>query len=468
MSTQYVNEARALLRGRAAARHSVAVVAVTLFILSVAAISGQAQQVIVTGQGEMPVVDAAMKAEIIDSLAAALNEAYVFPDVAKKMEELMRRQLKNKAYEKITRLDEFTQKLTEDMQSISHDGHLHVHPMLEAPGEPGDTLTDEERLKRAIEFGKYRNFGFVKVERLDGNIGYLELYQFADASFAGATAVAAMNFLANCDALIIDLRRNGGGEPSMIQLITSYFFNEPVHLNSFYIRRTDSTTQFWTQAFVEGPRMTDVPIYVLTSDYTFSGAEEFTYNLKNLKRATIIGETTGGGAHPVDFRRFFNLQVGMSLPFGRAVNPITGTNWEGTGVEPHIAVPADSALDVARMEALQTLFEKETNEDRKYHLDWILKGLKVMLDPVVLGVDGLRPFVGVYGPRKITLENGWLYYQREDRPKYRLTPMGQDMFLLEELDIFRIQFVRDESGAVSELIGLYDNGFRDSNERTGN
>ncbi len=468
MYRRYANESKALPWGRTAATRMVAMAAITFLLVSVAVMTSHAQQVVVAGAEEMPAVDATAKAEIIDSIAAALNEIYVFPDVAKKMEEFMRRQLKNKAYDNITRLDEFTQKLTEDMQSVSHDGHLHVHPMPEVQGEPGDTLTDEQRLKRAIEFSKYRNFGFVKVERLDGNIGYLELWQFADASFAGATAIAAMNFLANCDALIIDLRRNGGGSPSMIQLITSYFFDEPVHLNSFYIRRTDSTQQFWTQAFVEGPRMTDIPIYVLTSDYTFSGAEEFTYNLKNLERATIIGETTGGGAHPVNSRRFFNLHVDMSLPFGRAVNPITGTNWEGTGVEPHIAVPADSALDVARIEALQALLQKETNEDRKYRLDWVLNGLKAMRHPVTLAEDALKPFVGVYGPRTITLEGGHLYYQREDRPKYRLTPMGQDMFLLEELERFRIQFVRDESGTVTELIGLYNSGYRDSNERTGN
>jgi len=126
----------------------------------------------------------------------------------------------------------------------------------------------------------------------------------------------------------------------VIQLISSYFFADPTHLNSFYIRHEDTVEQFWTQAYVEGPRMTDVDLYVLTSSYTFSGAEEFSYNMKNLKRATIIGETTGGGAHPVDTHIWPKLNFGMRVPFGRAINPITGTNWEGTGVEPDIKAPA--------------------------------------------------------------------------------------------------------------------------------
>ena len=167
---------------------------------------------------------------------------------------------------------------------------------------PTDNEAELAQLRR-------ENFYFERVERLDGNVGYLDFRQFVDARLAGATAVAAMNFLSNCDAIIIDLRQNGGGEPSMIQLLTSYFFDEPKHINSFYVRYSDSIEQFWTQAYVPGKKMPDVPLYVLTSSYTFSGAEEFTYNLKNLKRATIIGETTGGGAHPVSDRYFPTLNV---------------------------------------------------------------------------------------------------------------------------------------------------------------
>jgi len=138
---------------------------------------------------------------------------------------------------------------------------------------------------------------------------------------AGGTAVAAMKFLGNCDAVIIDLRDNGGGSPSMIQLISSYFLDESTHRNSFYIRKTDEMKQFWSYEHVDGKRLTDAPVCILTSNYTFSGAEEFTDNMKNLERATIIGETTGGGAHPTERKLFAGLCVKISVPFGRAVNP---------------------------------------------------------------------------------------------------------------------------------------------------
>ena len=412
------------------------------------------------------VIDAKMQLEVIDSVTQALNEIYVFPDVAKKMEKHVRKQHKKKAYKDITSLVEFTQKLTEDLQEISHDRHLRV---LFAPDEllaqfQGDTLTDEAK-RQELEKRRRDNFCFKEVKLLEGNIGYVDLRCFSEATDAGPTAIAAMNFLAYTDAIIFDLRQNGGGNPSMIQLISSYFFPEPVHLNSFYVRKTDSTKQFWTQASVQGPRMTDVDLYVLTSSYTFSGAEEFTYNLKNMEKATIIGDTTGGGAHPVDIKPFANLNIGMSLPFGRAVNPVTGTNWEGTGIAPHIAVPQEQALDVAHLEALKKLMEKTEDSGQQAKYQWAIDGKQVKLDPVTVEESQLQAYVGQYGPRRIWVEDSQLYYQREQRPKYRLIPMGNHWFMLEDLDYFRIEFVPDGTGQINELIGHYDNGRTDGHKR---
>jgi hypothetical protein len=418
--------------------------------------------------GERPdkVIDAKMQLEVIDSVTQALNEIYVFPDVAEKMEKQLRRQYKKKAYKDITSLDEFARKLTEDLQEISHDRHLWVRF---APDEllaqfMGDTLTDEAK-RLELEEKRRDNFCFKEVKLLEGNIGYVDLRCFSEATNAGPTAVAAMNFLAYTDAIIFDLRENGGGSPSMIQLITSYFFHEPVHLNSFYIRKSDSTHQFWTHAHIQGPRMTDVDLYVLTSSYTFSGAEEFTYNLKNMERAMIIGDTTGGGAHPIEVKPFQNLNIGMSLPFGRAVNPVTGTNWEGTGIAPHIAVPQEKALDVAHMEALKKLAEKTDDPDRQAVLKWAIEGKNVNLNPVTVEVSELQEYTGQFGPRRFWVEDGVLYYQREDRPKYSLIPMGDDRFMLEGLDYFRIQFVADANGEFNEMIGQYDNGRTDGHKR---
>src|ERR1041385_3540561 len=163
-----------------------------------------------------------------------------------------------------------------------------------------------------------------------------------------------MGFVAHTDAIIFDLRQNGGGQPAMVTLIASYLFDKPTHLIDIYNRKEDTTTQNWTLSYLPGPRLTKQPVFVLTSKRTFSGAEEFTYNLKNLKRATIIGETTGGGAHPVSPHRI-DAHFMIGVPFARAINPISKTNWEGAGVEPDVKVDAADALQKAEQLAAAKL-----------------------------------------------------------------------------------------------------------------
>jgi len=384
--------------------------------------------------------------------------------VAAKMEELVRGKLARGDYDKITAPPEFTGALTADFQSVSHDRHLQLRALPPDAPELQPSATPEELRKRFVAQLRGDNFGFEKVEHLAGNVGYLDLRGFMDAQVAGPTAVAAMNFLGNCDALIIDLRQNGGGEPSMIQLLCSYLFDEPTHLNDFYTRASNDTTQFWTYASVPGPRLSKVPVWVLTSAFTFSGAEEFAYDLKNLKRGTIVGETTGGGAHPVDRVIFPSLRVVMNLPFGTAVNPITKTSWEGTGVEPDIKVPADSALSVAHIEALKKLRDTAGDSESRQQIAWALEGIDVRAHPVAMDAKSLRAFTGGYGPRRIREENGVLYYQRPPQPEHRLIPGSGDLFLVDGVEYFRIRFERT-GGKVTKLVGLYENGMVDENPR---
>jgi hypothetical protein len=415
-----------------------------------------------------PAVNAQDRAAIVDDVVAALNETYVFPETAKKMEEHVRRQLKSGAYDRLETMDAFTQKLAEDLRSISHDLHLNVSWDPEPPPSETGGPTPEERQARFTAQARRDNYCFRKVERLAGNVGYLKLDCFAPAEFGGATAVAAMGFLAGSDALIFDLRDNGGGSPSMIQLLTSYLVaGEPVHLNSFYVRKGDRTEQFWTNAWVPGTRLPGVPVFVLTSGRTFSAAEEFTYNLKNLKRATIVGETTGGGAHPVDRHRVKGYPVSMSLPFGRAVNPITGTNWEGTGVEPDVKVPALEALDVAHARALSTVAEKAADPEYKAELEFARGVLEDRRKPATLSAAEMQAFAGTYGPRTISMEDGALWYQRGRGRRLRLLPVGQDRFLVGDLDDFRIRFERDATGNVVRLVGLYPDGREEPHARGG-
>jgi thiol-disulfide isomerase/thioredoxin len=195
------------------------------------------------------------------------------------------------------------------------------------------------------------NHAFRKVEVLEGNVGYVRFDGFNEGPEAEATAAAALAFLANADALVFDLRFNGGGSPAMIRFITSYLFDQRTHLNDMVDRTGKIVEEFWTLEEIPGRRFrNDLPVYVLTSANTFSGAEEFAYNLKALGRGTIVGEKTGGGAHPTAVERLDGRFV-ISVPFMRAMNPITKTNWEQKGVEPDLAVAAEAALDRALAEA---------------------------------------------------------------------------------------------------------------------
>lgn len=411
-------------------------------------------------------IDDATKAAIIDSVSAAMEAVYVFPDVASRMEEEIRHNLRAKAYRDIETYEEFAARLTEDLQGISNDKHLHVDYFPD-PGTGSanrDSLAAEEQ-RRTLERLRKSNYGFAKLELLAGNIGYLDLRSFVDAAWAGETAVAAMAFLAGSDAVIIDLRQNGGGSPSMIQLISSYFFDEPVHLNSFYIRDEDRIKQFWSHAHVEGERMTDVDLYVLTSGMTFSAAEEFTYNMKNLERATIIGETTGGGAHPVRFVGFPDLKVSMSLPFGRAINPISGTNWEGTGIEPDIEVPQAEALEMAHLEALKRLKDKAADEESREAYAWGITMLEGKINPIEIDTETAGRYAGGYGPRTIIFEGGDLYYQRQDRPKLRMIQAAKGLFIFDEYDFFMLEVETDNGGNPIALIGHYSNGRTDRSPR---
>lgn len=419
----------------------------------------------VTAQAQTRTIAEADRARAVDSLAVALEDYYVFPEKGREMADRIRERLRQDAYDQADLLG-FTNALTEDIRAVSHDLHLSVGPM---PPEEIAALaqgTDPEQMRREFqETLRADNYGFRRVERLDGNVGYLRFDQFASAEIGGPTAVSALNFLSGCDALIIDLRHNGGGDPSMIQLITSYFMEQPTHLNSFYVRQGDRTDQFWTSAWVSGPRMTNVDLYVLTSGNTFSAAEEFSYNLRNLERATLVGEKTGGGAHPVDRHIFPDLGIAAHIPFGRAINPITGTNWEGTGVEPHIDVPAPEAFDVAYREALETLLENDSDGPHAAEWRWVLEGFAPSESPMLESAL-LETYAGHYGDRILRVEDGALLYERTGRPPMRMIPMRDHLFRFDETPWFRLEIVVDAAGAPVKLRGHYRDGRIDESARS--
>jgi C-terminal processing protease CtpA/Prc len=269
------------------------------------------------------------------------------------MVDALRAHQKHGDYDSISDGYTFASLLTEHLKAVSHDGHLRVDcaPKVLPKDDPKE---DDEPDPRFVAFMQRENCGFEKAERLQSNIGYIKFNFFGDPKTCGATATAAINFLANVDALIFDLRENHGGDPAMVAFVVSYLFSQRTHINDLYDRHDNKTVEYWTKPDVPGKKFLDKPVYVLTSRQTFSGGEEFTYDLKTQKRATIIGEPTGGGAHPTGPHRVDD-HFAIGVPGGRPINPITKGDWEGKGVEPDVKAPAEQALDVARKLALEAI-----------------------------------------------------------------------------------------------------------------
>jgi hypothetical protein len=299
-------------------------------------------------------LDAALRKKVIDGVDADLEKFYIDPPVAEKMEQALQAHEKSGDYEAITDGDAFAARLTDDLQAVSHDKHLHVNfSPFKMPERKQPSPEDIARNKQQM---LHDNCAFDKVEILPGNIGYVKFDAFMSPDVCAPTVVAAMGFVAHTGTLIFDLRQNGGGDPAMVSFIASYLFDKPTHLNDMYIRHENSTKQYWTLPYVPGERMATQPVYVLTSKRTFSGAEEFTYDLKNQKRATIVGETTGGGAHPVDGHIVADYFM-IAVPVGRPTNPVSKTDWEGTGVAPDVKVAASDALETAEKLATEKIQE---------------------------------------------------------------------------------------------------------------
>jgi tetratricopeptide (TPR) repeat protein len=287
-------------------------------------------------------VDREVRRNVIDRVSRLLQTNYVFAEKSGSASRFLNEQLLNSAYKGLDHPRSFAQALTKDLQEFLGDKHIRIRELSAAEGS-------EDPLFSLLydHYDKYKhNYGIRDVRVYPGNIGYLELQSFEPLELSRNKISAAMKILADVSALIIDLRRNSGGNPVTVQYLCSYLFEQPTHLNSQYWRRGDYTEEFWTFDHVDGQQLGDVPIYILTSQFSFSAAEEFAYDLQVLKRAMVIGETTGGGANPGHSFRIDNRFI-VFIPTGRAINPVTQSNWEGVGVQPDIEVSAAKALDIA-------------------------------------------------------------------------------------------------------------------------
>lgn len=344
-----------------------ALVITVLLVMLLAAGALAAQE-----EGDIP-LDAGKREAIVRKVVSELNGFYIYPEVASKIEERLLGRLGSGDYDRFGELPPFLKVLREDMFELSGDRHLGVWPIWMAP-VPADT--SEAARKAHIERMRSENFGFAAVDRLPGNIGYVDIRYFARPQYGREAAETVMGSLAGADAVIVDLRGNHGGSEHMVNLICAYFFDEPVHTISIYTRYRGETVELWTPSEIKGPRMAGTPLYVLQSGATASGGEHFSYSMKAAGRATVIGERSRGAANPVEERLYPGLSINIALPVSRAFSPVTGTDWEGTGVLPDIEVPAGEALDRAHLLALRELFDKAEDGKRRRELEVIIQGLE--------------------------------------------------------------------------------------------
>jgi hypothetical protein len=410
---------------------------------------------LMAGQTAEPsVLEAAETAGIVNAVADSMEACYVFPDKGLAMKKALLENLSAGRYKALT-LPKLADVVSRDLLALSKDKHLAVR-LAGGPGPGGAGMPFEENLQP-----------FTEVKILPGNVGYVRFDGFAQGEPALRGALGAMSLVSETDALIFDMRYNGGGGMALIQVLCGILLDKPTLINKVYLRPTDRTMESWSAEIthsagfvVRNPetglrdtlktmggyeKLQKIPVYVLTSSYTFSAAEEFTYNLQSLERAKIVGEVTGGGAHPV---RPVRVPGGLSIkmPFARSINPVTNTNWEGTGIQPNIPAKAGQALETAHLDALQSLLAT-AGEGRKDGLLWEIEGLQAAAQAVMPTEADLKKFTGAYGDRTITLENGRLHSQRADGPKFALTPLSSLLFRLD--DNVRLQFQQDAGGQVT-------------------
>lgn len=402
--------------------------------------------------------------EVVENLSKSLNKYYVFPEKGQLMSKHIKSRYKKGAYNHFTDPNQFAIQLNKDLQQAHSDGHMDVLYNPEMAKElERPPLSEEERKQqqRERELPLYleMNFAFKKIEILPGNIGYVRLDGFA-TFFPEAKPIlnGAFQFLKNTKAIIIDLRYNGGGHTMMVNQIESYFFGQKTHMLNVIDPVENKTDVLYADpAKVDSVTLT-MPMYILTSSKTFSAAEDFSYAMQSVKRATIVGETTGGGAN---MPRGYSLGHGVvgRIPSARPYNPYTKTNWEGIGVKPDIAVSSEQALSKAQAAFFSDLIAKATDEREKNRLKWQLNTLIASNNITSPDPATLNQYVGVYqGGLDFYVKEGRLFCKNAERGNeiFELKPIADTLFILAG-DV-QVQFVKDSTGAYSKIKMLWSDG----------
>jgi retinol-binding protein 3 len=388
---------------------------------------------------------------LINAITDSLNKHYIFPENALSISVYLQKQRKKNAY---IGLQNNPQKLAEqimqDINVVHHDPHLRIKfdPDFASPQNYKPSPEDIERVKG---YWKENNYMFKKVEILAGNIGYLPFDLFVeDIEAAKPTITAALKFLVNTSALIIDLRANMGGSPEMVSQMESYFFKEKTHMNDLINRSNKDTTFLYADPSKSDSLHLSMPVYILTSQHTFSGAEDFSYAMQIAKRAIIVGETTGGGAHP---QMPFSVGEGfvVFIPFARSINPVTQTDWEGKGVIPDVKTTANETFIKAQELIFTNQLLKATDEKEKNKYLYYINSLLVDDSNKQLPSKKLLPFLGTYGGLIIYIDKNKLYCKNNNNggAVSTLKHIANNLFVLDK--DAQIEFIKDSKKHYSSI-----------------
>lgn len=402
---------------------------------------------------------------VIDSLSAAINKNYIFPDKAKLMTDAIKAQYKKGAYNNAKDGRELSGLINKDILAAHYDGHFRFHYDPQFATQVSAPMTDSQRVQQYridVKETQKRNFDFIKAEILPGNIGFLRWDGFVGmVDEAAPTFKAAFKIVEHTDALIIDMRYNGGGSPDMVLHTQNYFFDKKVGMNHIF-SRIDTIMRY------TDPSKTDfklkMPVYILTARRTFSGAEDFTYGLRYGNRATVVGDTTGGGAHPTDF---FDIGMGFvaNIPFARSYHEVTMTDWEGTGVRPDVPVNSEYALYKAQTLIYKDLKSKAEDERQKNDMQWALDvaqnklslAKQILSDSVKISKEMFMKMVGEYKPKNpgpltmaIVFKGNNIYRRVANNisPDARLSPISTTRFVYDDDSGRYVDFDIDKDGKV--------------------
>jgi hypothetical protein len=409
--------------------------------------------------------------QIVDKAFMLLKEHYIFPDKIAQMETAIRKKFSQGAYASFSSAETFLKTINADLETLSNDHHIDIFfDPVRVKQIQAEENNSEQKRSYAPEFiqrAKYENYMMRKAERLDGNIGYLKFQAFVDTALSGKTLDAAMNFLSNSNAIIIDLRQNGGGDAATVSYLLGYFLPDSTLIMQARNRNNEVRLSYIDADHKRIKFQKDIPLFILTGKRTASAAEAFAYTLQSYKRAVVIGDTTLGEANP-GYLFAVNNDMYIMIPAFENINPVTKTNWQSKGVYPDVPVNAESALLAAEMKAADFLSIHSSIPELKSMYRWMADGYSAELKPFTVQEEALKGLSGSYADqRHIMLANGSLFYYRgiDSNSRKRMIPMKDDLFAVEGVPYFRIRVIRNNKNEVIAMEGIYDDGQTDRSDK---